>query len=464
MSERPPELEAAEAPDPRESALVVLLKRSGRKSELLLGRRSRRSRFLPGFWAFIGGGMEDADGPGDDGAHARCAARELREEAGIALPPGELHSIGVRVTPAFHPLRFRTEFFLAEASADLAPQNPPPLPDEIEELAFFGVEDALEGWRKGALRVPPPLPPLLRELLAAPFDAPLAELATRLRAVNEREEETPRVEFVPGYWLVPQRSRTLPPATHTNAWLVGGSRFLVVDPGSDEPGERAQLERSVRRRIDEEGASPVGILLTHHHEDHVAGAPALSEVFGLPILMHPATRHRLPFASHPAIDARLEEGEELDLGGRSLRVLHTPGHAPGHLALHDLDAGVLVAADLVSGLSTIVVLPGEGDMGAYMRSLERCAELDPRLVLPSHGPPLPAAALGRTLAHRRERESRVHAALDAVPLRLGVIAEEAYRREKGVPRPLAEIQTRAHLEWLVRQGKAERKASGWLRR
>ncbi len=464
MSERPPELPAAKAPEPRESALVVLVRRGASGLELLLGKRSRRSRFLPGFWAFIGGGMEEADEPKQPGAHARCAVRELREEAAIELSPRELVSIGVRVTPAFHPLRFRTEFFLAEAGEGARELDPPPIPEEIEELAFFGVEDVLEGWRSGSMRVPPPLPPLLRVLRDEAHDAPLAHLARRLREVNAREEETPRVEFVPGYWLVPQRSRTLPPATHTNTWLVGGERFLVVDPGSDEPGELEQLERCVRRRIADEGARLDAILLTHHHQDHVAGAPALADTFGVPVLTHPATRPRLPFASHPALEPRLGQGDLLELGERSLRVLHTPGHAPGHLALHDESAGVLLAADLVSGLSTIVVLPGEGDMGAYMRSLESCVRLDLRLVLPSHGPPLPHAALEKTLAHRREREARVLAALDGTPTRLGAIAEAAYHGEDSVPRPLAEIQSRAHLEWLVRQGKAERDASGWRRR
>ncbi|MEE4298410.1 MAG: MBL fold metallo-hydrolase, partial [Pseudomonadales bacterium] len=422
MSQRPPGLEPAEVPEARESALVVLLRRAGSGYEVLLGRRSRRSRFLPGNWAFIGGGMEDADAPARPGAHARCAVRELHEEAGIRLTPESLVSIGVRVTPAFHPLRFRTEFFLAEAGAGLEPRNPPPLPEEIEELVFFGVGELLDGWRTGALRVPPPLPPLLRALESAHRDAPLEALAADLRSVNAREEEVPRIEFQPGYWLVPQRSRTLPPASHTNTWLVGAERFLVVDPASDEPEELAQLERCIRRRADEDGAVPVGILLTHHHEDHVAGAPALAEALGMPILTHPATRPRLPFSHHPALEARLEEGEVLKLGARSLEVLHTPGHAPGHLALLDADAGILVAADLVSGLSTIVVLPGEGDMGAYMRSLERCAALDLRVVLPSHGPPLPPRALGKTLAHRREREARVLDALGEAPARLGAIA------------------------------------------
>ena len=69
---------------------------------------------------------------------------------------------------------------------------------------------------------------------------------------------------------------------------------------------------------------------------------------------------------------------------------HTPGHAPGHLAFHLRERRALIAGDMVGGMSTILIDPEQGDMGAYLDSLERLRRLDCRTLLPGHGPPLPA--------------------------------------------------------------------------
>jgi len=134
----------------------------------------------------------------------------------------------------------------------------------------------------------------------------------------------------------------------------------------------------------------------------------------------------------------------------TLRALHTPGHAPGHLALHAVEPGVLIAGDLVGGLSTILIPPGEGDMDDYLRSLRRVDALGCRLLLPGHGPPLPGKRLGRLIAHRLERERRIVEALAAGEASLERIAAAAYADTPDLPAPLIQGQTRSHLTRLAR--------------
>jgi hydroxyacylglutathione hydrolase len=115
---------------------------------------------------------------------------------------------------------------------------------------------------------------------------------------------------------------------------------------------------------------------------------------------------------------------------------------------------VLIACDLVSGLSTILVGSDGGDMETYLDALRRAAALDPKMVLPSHGPPLPGKVLGATIAHREAREAAILAVLtDRAPSDIATIAAAAYADTPQAPAFLRELQTRAHLDRLVRQGR-----------
>ncbi len=465
MSALPEGVEPAAPPAPRPSALGVVLRREATGWKCLLGRRARRARFMAGQLAFPGGALEEVDGPERPGAFARCVSREVREETGLALEPERWYEAGERTTPPIFPLRFRALLFVAEAPDGWWPPDPPPRPEENETLAFHDPADALAAFEGGAASVAPPVLPVLRALAGVPSRAPLPEVASALRAASVREERVPRIEFVPKLWMLPVSSRTLPPATHTNVWLPGWPDFLVVDPGSGEEAECARLLQVVERRCREAGGGPRAVLLTHHHPDHAAGAQAVARALRVPLWAHGETLARLDArAVEGSVGVRrLEDGEQLQLGEETWRVVHTPGHAPGHLALYEPERRLLLAGDLVSGLSTILIEPGDGDLAAYLRSLERVAALPLARVLPAHGPPLPPAALSRLHAHRLERERRVLEALGGgggYPA--AAVAARAYAGEP-VPRALAERQTLAHLEKLRREGRAERAADGTWR-
>lgn len=208
----------------------------------------------------------------------------------------------------------------------------------------------------------------------------------------------------------------------TNTYAIGGT---VVDPGPDD-GEHLEAIMA---------AGPVErIVLTHHHPDHAAGASRLSGLSGVPVLAH---------------GDGLEDGDELAPG---LVCVHTPGHAPDHLCFWHPESGTLLSGDLIAGSGSIMIAPPEGDLADYVASLERVRALSPARILPGHGPEVPEAAakIEEYLAHRREREGLVVAALEEGASTVGEVVEQAYKDTPPRMRPYAELAVRAHLAKLGR--------------
>jgi glyoxylase-like metal-dependent hydrolase (beta-lactamase superfamily II)/8-oxo-dGTP pyrophosphatase MutT (NUDIX family) len=417
---------------------------------------------MPGNLAFPGGRLEDSDGPPGSGGLERCASRELLEETGVEIAPDRWRAAGARITPPMFPLRFDARFFLAEAPEGLALPRTLPSPDEIESLDFFRPAEVVRSWESGRALVPPPVVPLLRAL-GEPH-AGVDALVARVRDVNAGEERHPRIEFVPGIWTLPMATRTLPPATHTNAWMPGKRSVAILDPGSDDESEIERLLEVVARHRRETGSEPVAVVLTHHHDDHVAGARQVATELAVPVRAHADVLSRIDLDGLRVEE--LKDGDALDLGGETMTALLTPGHAAGHLAFHLPDRSVLLAGDLISGLSTILIDPVEGHMGLYLDSVRRAAELGCRTVLPAHGPPLPGRSLEKLVKHRLEREERIRTILTTAPRPLDEIAHEAYPDAPEVPVMLKRSQARAHLLDLERRGevrRSEAEGEAWLR-
>lgn len=257
------------------------------------------------------------------------------------------------------------------------------------------------------------------------------------------------------------RTPTLPPATHTNTYILGEGALVVVDPASPYPEERAALRDAILQRT-AQGESVAAIFLTHHHLDHVSGAVSLARAVGAPIVTHSATAQRL--VGRIAVDRTVAPGERLPAGGMDVEAIFTPGHAPGHLCLLDHASRALVCGDMVASVGTILIdAEDDGDMTVYLESLHSMRVLTPSCLLPAHGPPIWNADqhLAFYLAHRAQREAKVLAALAHEPRTLEVLVPIAYADTDARVHAIAMRSLRAHLDKLVRERRATLGAGGW---
>lgn len=207
----------------------------------------------------------------------------------------------------------------------------------------------------------------------------------------------------------------------TNSYIVGDAAtgYIVIDPGPAD-------ESHVRGLFAATGGDVRAIVCTHSHPDHSPGAKPLQAlcaakppILGLPSL--PTARSASAFAP----DRAVKDGEEIAVSGggvsHTLRVMFTPGHAANHLCLVLLEDGLLFSGDHILNGSTTVVDPPDGNMTAYLDSLDRlsaaCDEHGIGFILPAHGYVLGSAkmAIGHLKAHRLKREAKIAAAMKARP-------------------------------------------------
>lgn len=272
-------------------------------------------------------------------------------------------------------------------------------------------------------------------------------------------------QVAPTIQMLPVRTPTLPPATHTNTFLVGTKEAVVVEPATPYREEQdVMIEWVHGARL--KGVEPVAILATHHHPDHVGGAMALRERLGLPLWAHAMTAQRLDGIVE--IDMLIQDGERIVLGGptpTALTALHTPGHAPGHLCFTDEASNIMIAGDMVASVGTIIVEPTDGDMLLYLESLRNMAALEPSALLPAHGDVIrqPQALLSFYIEHRLMRETKVLESLRArgKPSRPRHLVAQAYDDTPKALWPLALQSIEAHLIKLERDGRITKEGDRW---
>lgn len=482
----------------RLASVVVPYRRTPEGVEVFWVKREKALAFAGGFYAFPGGKVDKTDAlvpvrgaSGQEAALRVAAARELFEEAGVLVAEraGRLsadtvrelrrellekraswtellqrHGLSLRaedfpdagrwVTPEFAPVRFDTFFYLVEAPAHAQAEC---WPGELSEAAWVKPSEALARWEQGTALLHPPALHVLRVM--ARFDTPERALAALRAQPHCPDFIAQRIEFQQGVRVFPLRTATLPPATHTNAYVLGNGELLIVDPGADDEAEVSRLLTMVAGLV-ADGCRVKAVLLTHHHGDHVGGARAVKERLKVPLWCHARTADRLEV---PA-DRLLQDGEVLELAGtppQRWRVLYTPGHARGHVCLVDERTRAAVVGDMVAGVGTIVIDPPEGDMGEYLRQLARLRDRPVTTLHPAHGSAIPdgPGKLQEYLDHRAAREARIVEAVSADGATLAQVVERAYAETPPFLYPVAERSALAVLLKLVEEGRM-REVSG----
>ncbi len=414
------------AVEPRPAATVVLLRRGRAGPEVLLTRRPATMAFAGDMHVFPGGRVDPADSdpslvarsvlspdeaaaalggdlaPGVAVAAHLAAIRELFEEAGVLLADTSASAAAVAagrsallggsatladlaseldlrlrtdllvplsrwVTPPTLPRRFDTRFFAAALPDDVEPSFEG---DEVVAHAWLRPADALDAMADGRLAMWLPTSTTLQQLEHV---GSIDEIRERLAPgplgtieVDELSPEVTRIVMPAGGGVAGQP---------VCAYLVGRRRFVLVDPGDPTgPALDRALEIAAAR-----GGAIEAIALTHVDPDHAAGAEAVAERLGIPVLTGPGGGRPLPYEVRELADLEL-----LDAGDVELRTVLTPGPRPDHVAYLATDGAFVLTGDL-DGVRGARSIPGPADHAAWGSSLERLAALAPAARrLPGH--------------------------------------------------------------------------------
>jgi glyoxylase-like metal-dependent hydrolase (beta-lactamase superfamily II)/8-oxo-dGTP pyrophosphatase MutT (NUDIX family) len=396
------------------------------------------------------------------------------------------------LTPPGLPKRFDTRFFVAAM-----PPRQEVVPDRDETLEHCWLRPADALARAQELRLPNPT---RRTLAALAGFASAADCIAHAQGLREIERTMPLLADGPRgmrpvhpdepvydeieridphgagharYVIEPGRAVRLSPRVvrvtapnpgvmtgpGTNSYLVGDpqrNEWAVIDPG---PADGAHLQALLAA-----APGPIRwILVTHTHRDHSPGAVALHERTGAVRLGMAAPD--VPRHDRFVPDRTLHDGESLALGpGASLRAMHTPGHASNHLCFLLEQEKTLFSGDQIMQGSTVVIDPPDGDMGAYLASLETLRDADLDWIAPGHGFLIarPREAIARLIAHRRAREAKVLAALRELgPSPIERLLVHVYDDVAAPLHPVALRSLIAHLALLAHDGRARERDGIW---
>lgn len=248
----------------------------------------------------------------------------------------------------------------------------------------------------------------------------------------------------------------------TQTYLLGERELVVIDPGPDLPEHLDALGQAIA------GRRVAAIMCTHTHRDHSPSARPLAERTGAPIigcaplaLTTVGPRADASFDGDYSPDDVLDDGQQIDVESETITAVATPGHTSNHLCF--AYRGSLFTGDHVMGWSTTVVFPPDGDMAAYMASLNKLRKRDDRVYYPAHGPAVtnPQQYVRHLASHRMQREKQILRLVGKTPRPIPDIVANAY---PGLDHRLVTAaggSVLAHLLDLQRRGLVEQKQELW---
>lgn len=243
----------------------------------------------------------------------------------------------------------------------------------------------------------------------------------------------------------------------TNTLILGNADqdgALVIDPADTNP---AHLEAIILAGEQRGGIRK--ILITHGHIDHVSGAVELRERLHAPI-------YAFNRQGVPALDIEVPDGTTINIGGDILRAIHTPGHRFDHLCFLLEGTRILFAGDHISGITTNVIAPPDGDMLDYFNSLKRLQTISIAEIVPAHGPNVlhPQAKLAEYIAHRLQREQQIIQTMRTLGSEATIlqIVAEIYQDVDPSLHPVAAHSVKAHLLKLEKEHQAVQQNGSWM--
>lgn len=231
----------------------------------------------------------------------------------------------------------------------------------------------------------------------------------------------------------------------SNVYFVGEDEVILIDSGYPT----AESVESIFNALRELGNPSVkAIVLTHVHLDHAGGVPDIIRETGAPLYAHHLESESFKeMFPGEQINKTIGEGDDIQVCGINLKVLHMPGHTAGHLCFYCESRGILFTGDLVIGGSFAVIVPPGGNMTEYMVSLNRMAEMPLEIILPGHGLPVndPIVKIEEYILHRKLREIQILKQLKNGPKSIPDMAEEIYAGLHPVLRQAGRMQILSHL-------------------
>ena len=251
----------------------------------------------------------------------------------------------------------------------------------------------------------------------------------------------------------------------TQTYVVGAERDVaVIDPGPDIDDHLEAILATVG------DAAIRAIMCTHTHRDHSPASRPLKARTGAPIvgcaplvLDDSGPRADASFDADYAPDRVLDDGERIEGNGWTLETVATPGHTSNHLCFALPQANALFSGDHVMGWSTTVISPPDGDMAAYMASLEKLMKRDDAVYYPAHGEPVeqPQRFVRGLAGHRRQREGQILRLLGQAPQPIPAMVEKMYVGVDPRLHPAAGRSVLAHLIDLELRGMVARNGDEW---
>ena len=372
---------------PRPSASLIVSRMNGNIGEILLCHRVSEVPSFPDFWAFPGGGVSRTDrrtsdenpkwlANTQDPVTSITLLRELVEEIGFSpdgkgslelvdeeiqenicinkekwayyVKNGEIkidnfnsQIIAVRTMPPFAPIRFTNTFHhLSIGDSKIEPRFPKGM-SEFDEYRWWKPENLLQSWLNHEVRLPPPQVTLIRDICESLEEN--GDLASAFDKLSINPSEGYHIlEFAPGVECIPLPTQTLPPATHTNCYVLGvpGGERVIIDPAAKS---KEALE-ILSKKIDEirlSGSEIIATIFTHKHQDHIGNLEEIDKMYRAPIW---ASKETLEAISKLENNKILKENDSFVLKGNNSseywNIIDTPGHCPGHICLVG-DAGIV---------------------------------------------------------------------------------------------------------------------------